>query len=417
MLQNRLMALWQQICRKWECVKTAWSEDSGMYAHRRLARMTRMLKKRLEETYEFRHNVLDGTTECRCIGQKDAGFQAVDRRMLNRIMEEMRLKGVAPVKSDVQMMVLSEEVPAYHPFRAYLSALPEWDGQDRVTELLARVSGDAFWLSTARKWMRAMVSQWGGLPRTHANVLTPVLISRRQGMGKSTFARMLLPECLRMYYLDSLSLNAAFRPEEKLARMGLVNLDEFDRLGERQQALLKNLLQLMDIPLYRGKELGWVHAPRLASCIATTNSLQFLTDGTGSRRFLCVEVERPIPQTPINYEQLYAQLWKEACAGLPDYLTPREEGELQHRNLIYYRSSPLEELLRTYYRLPSPEEEGIWLTAMEIFRQLHAENPASLRGSTPRQVSLCLGNLGFRMVHRNIGNCWLVQRRAKEGSL
>ena len=75
---------------------------------------------------------------------------------------------------------------------------------------------------------------------------------------------------------------------------GLINLDEFDKVKESQQATLKNLLQMVNIPVFRGKRLGWVNEPRLASFIATTNSYQVLTDPTGSRRFLCVEVVKPI---------------------------------------------------------------------------------------------------------------------------
>ena len=48
--------------------------------------------------------------------------------------------------------------------------------------------------------------------------------------------------------------------------------------------------------------------PRIASFIATSNSHELLSDPSGSCRFLCVEVERPIDSTGIDHAQTYAQL-------------------------------------------------------------------------------------------------------------
>lgn len=82
------------------------------------------------------------------------------------------------------MMILSDKVQSYNPFHLYMDELPGWDGVDRVTSLLLRVSAEEMWLKGGRCWLRAMVSQWMGCERSHANVLTPVLISAVQGYGK-----------------------------------------------------------------------------------------------------------------------------------------------------------------------------------------------------------------------------------------
>ena len=218
--------------------------------------------------------------------------------------------------------------------------LPEWDGTDRVTPLLSRVSNDSLWMRGGRYWLRALTAQWLGLNRTHANTLVPVLVSSEQGLGKSTFCRSLLPDSLRAYYLDNLNLSPSSSPEKKLVKVGLINLDEFDKISEKRQPDLKNLLQMMSVPVYRGKRLGYVTEPRLASFIATTNSRQILSDPTGSRRFLCVEVTDKIPNAAIEHKQLYAQLKQEGLDGDCDYLNKEEEKEVQRRNKAYYRHSP-----------------------------------------------------------------------------
>ena len=256
--------------------------------------------------------------------------------------------------------------------------------------------------------MRAMTTQWMGLEREHANALVPVLVSSQQGLGKSTFCRQILPESLRAYYLDNLNLAPGASPEKKLVKVGLINLDEFDKIGEKRQPDLKNLLQMMSVPVYQGKRLGYVTEPRLASFIATTNSRQILSDPTGSRRFLCVEVTRMISEEPIAHKQLYAQLKQEVLNGERDYLNKDEEKAVQRRNKAYYRQSPLEDVFHACYRHPETDEEGQWFTSAEMFRQMNKRNASALRGVTAKQLSYRLTAMGFKPRHTDHGNVYHV---------
>ena len=343
---------------------------------------TRKLQRFLNERFDFRHNQLTGVTEYR---PKDGStsFRPIDEREMNGMIVDARLKGIVCWNSMIPTLVLSNKVESYNPFHLYMEELPEWDGIDRVTPLLQRVSDDALWLKGSRCWMRAMTAQWMGIPREHANALVPVLVSSEQGLGKSTFCRSLLPDSLRAYYLDNLNLSPGASPEKKLVKVGLINLDEFDKISEKRQPDLKNLLQMMSVPVYRGKRLGYVTEPRLASFIATTNSRQILSDPTGSRRFLCVEVTHMISEEVIEHKQLYAQLKQEVLDGERDYLNKEEEKEVQRRNKAYYRQSLLEDVFHAYYRHPKVDEEGQWFTAADMFRTLNKKNPAALRGSPP----------------------------------
>ena len=285
---------------------------------------TQKLQCFLHERFEFRYNRLTGVTEYRSKGIADATFSPVDERKMNGMIVDARLKGIVCWNSMVPTLVLSDKVEDYHPFHLYMDELPLWDGIDRVSPLLRRVSDDALWLSGGRYWLRALTAQWMGLERTHAKTLVPVLVSSEQGLGKSSFCRSLLPDSLRAYYLDNLNLSPGSSPEKKLVKTGIINLDEFDKISEKRQPDLKNLLQMMSVPVYRGKRLGYVTEPRLASFIATTNSRQILSDPTGSRRFLCVEVTDMISEDPIEHKQLYAQLKQEVLNGERDYLNKEE---------------------------------------------------------------------------------------------
>ena len=138
--------------------------------------------------------------------------------------------------------------------------------------------------------------------------MAPVLVSGRQGLGKSTFCRNLLPPELSAYYTDSVDVTNTARMEQLLVEMGLINLDEFDRIPVRRHPALKNVMQLTDLHVRKAYRRDTLRLPRIASFIATSNSHELLSDPSGSRRFLCVEVERPIDSTDIEHAQIYAQL-------------------------------------------------------------------------------------------------------------
>ena len=321
---------------------------------------------------------------------------------------DARLAGIPCWNSMIPTLVLSNKVESYNPFHLYLSELPEWDGTDRVTPLLKQVSDDAMWLKGGRYWLRAMTAQWMGTERTHANSLMPILISNEQGLGKSTFCRQLLPDSLRAYYLDNLNLSPGTSPEKKLVSKGLINMDEFDKIGEKRQPDLKNLLQMLSVPIYRSKRLGYVTEPRLASFIGTTNSRQILCDVTGSRRFLCVEVKKYITDTPLEHKQIYAQLKQELANGERDYLNKEEEKELQYRNKKFYRQSLLEDVFFACFRKPANDEEGRWFTAAQMFQVMVKRNPSALRGISAKQLSHRLSGMGLKYKHTNHGNYYQV---------
>ena len=140
----------------------------------------------------------------------------------------------------------SDRLPDYHPFRDYFDRLPPWDGKDRLDALAQRVSNHALWVRGFRRWMVTVAAQWMGMGDNHANNMAPVLVSGRQGLGKSTFCRNLLPPELS-YYTDSVDVANTARMEQLLVGMEIINLDEFDRIPVRRHPALKNVMQLTDL--------------------------------------------------------------------------------------------------------------------------------------------------------------------------
>ena len=399
---------WKSILEWWGKMLQREEKKQVVNNEEKPVQSTKRLKNFLNNRFDFRYNRLTGVTEYREKEAVGKPFRPIDEREMNGMIVDARLEGIACWNSMVPTLVLSNKVESFNPFHLYMSELPDWDGKDRVTPLLRRVSDDEMWLRGGRYWLRAMAAQWMGKERCHANSLMPILVSSEQGLGKSTYCRQLLPDSLRGYYLDNLNLSPGTSPEKKLVTKGLINLDEFDKVNEKRQPDLKNLLQMLSVSVYRGKRLGYVTEPRLASFIGTTNSRQILCDVTGSRRFLCVEVKRYISDEALEHKQLYAQLKHELAEGERDYLTKEEEGELQRRNKKYYRQSLLEDVFFSCFRAPEKEGEGRWFTATQMFQVMTRRNSAALRGLSAKQLSHRLSGLGLKYKHTNHGNYYLV---------
>ena len=360
----------------------------------------------LFDKYHFRFNVLTEQTEY--APKDETAYQVVDQRTLNTFCIDARSQGINCWDKDVSRLILSQKIKDFHPFLDYMSKLPEWDGTDRVTELAQRVSDKPLWVKGFHRWILAMTAQWMNLDAQCANAVAPLLISTEQGRCKSTFCSILLPEELQRFYIDKFDITSVSGCEQKLSLFGLINMDEFDRYGIRTMATLKNLMQLKKLTFRKSHRSYYSQLPRIASFIGTSNQKELLTDTTGSRRFLCVEVKEKIDCTPPDYAQLYAQLKAELLAGERYWFTSEEEKEIQANNRPFYKALPEQEVFFKCFRLPEEGEKGIQLSATEIFCRIQKRFPAALRGGNVRAMGRILTAMGIPRMHTREGSMYQV---------
>ena len=375
--------------------------------------LTRNVKEFLTTCYDFRYNLLTDETEFRHAGQRAAPFIPIGKRELNALCIEAHDEGIPCWDKDLSRYVYSSYIPSYHPFHLYMEELPAWDGHDRLTALAQRVSCRPLWVQGFHTWMLGLASQWMNLSGLHANSVAPILVSREQGRRKSTFCRSLMPDVLMRYYTDNLKLTSQGQAERLLAEMGLLNMDEFDKYAETKMPLLKNLMQMSTLNIRKAYQQSFRQLPRVASFIGTSNRFDLITDPTGSRRFLCVEVKHNIDCTHIEHDQIFAQLKAELSAGRRNWFTKKEEEELQRHNEKFYRISLVEEVLVSRFRTPLPHEKSLDLTAADIFSELQTVNPAAMRGSNPMRFGQILIRAGLKRKHTEYGNVYEVVKREK----
>ena len=188
-------------------------------------------------------------------------------------------------------------------------------------------------------------------------------------------------------------------------------MDEFDKYSESKMPLLKNLMQMSDLNIRKTCQRNFRQLPRVASFIGTSNRFDLLTDPTGSRRFLCVEVKRMIDCENIEHDQIYAQLKAELLAGRRGWFTKEEEQVLQAQNAAFYRINFAEDVFHDNFRAVQPGEKSLNLTAAQIFGELQQKNPAAMRGVNPMHFGQVLMKAGVMRRHTEYGNVYLVVRR------
>ena len=377
----------------------------------------------LTSRYRFRFNVLTEETEVADVANitniennlPDAHlrYTKVDERWMNSLSLEAIETGIDCWDRDIQRFVRSRRISEYHPFTAYFEQLPEWDGTDRVSALARRVSDDPVWVNGFHRWMLGLSAQWMQLnpDNNRANSVAPLLVSSRQGLGKSTFCRLLMPDRLKSYYTESYDLSSPASAEAKLAAYGLINLDEFDKLGASKMPLLKNLMQASALNIRKAYKHSASSLPRIASFIGTSNREDLLVDRTGSRRFLCVSLKHAIDcTTSVEHKQLYAQLKTELLSGERSWFNKEEEQTIQQHNALFYKHVPEEEVFRLCFRFATEEDnpqEVLSLSATQLFERMKAAHPSIMRGMTAYSLSRILPQLGER-VHTTKGNVYRV---------
>ena len=90
------------------------------------------------------------------------------------------------------------------------------------------------------------------------------------------------------------------------------------------------------------------------------------------------------------------------------WFTTEEERAIQKHNKLFYRQLPEQEVFFKCFRLPKEGEEGVRLSAMEIYCKLQKNFPAALRGSNPNSFAKLLMGLGVERVHTRYGNQYRV---------
>ena len=299
-----------------------------------------------------------------------------------------------------------------------MKGLPKWDGQNHIAKVFGRIRGiTSEQLNYLTIWLRSTVAHWKQMDMLHGNECVPTFIGA-QGCGKTTFVRRLLPKQLREYYLDHLNLSNKFDKEMALTNNLLVNLDELDAISSKQHAKLKQTLSVSKVngrPIFgRTQE----DRPRFASFVATTNNPHPLTDPTGSRRYICIQIPEGHlinNEGEIDYGQLYAQVVYELEEQKASYWFSNDEvARIQQLNQEFMEKKDLSEMFEACFRLPVEGENVKTMSCDEIIGIMQKDYPTLVK-TIGNKVKLgkAITALGYKQKnHSHVAYYEVVPRKA-----
>lgn len=370
----------------------------------------------LESRYDFRYNTVMKFVEYMPKEKGWYGFQPVDPRVQKRMTLEVQLADIRVSIKDVRNFLESDYIKNYNPIDEYLfQCYDKWDGKDHIRALARTVpTANPHWADWFYTWFLGMVDQWRGYShRQYGNSVAPLLISK-QGYNKSTFCRRLLPPELQWGYSDNLILSEKRQVYQAMAQFMVINLDEFNQISPQvQQGFLKNLIQLPTLKYKPPYGSHVMEFPRLASFIATSNMKDILSDPSGNRRFIGVELTGPIDvSVRPNYQQLFAQALSALRNGEKSYFDAQQVKLIMKSNSQFEIIQPIDQYFLLYFELVEDEKEGEYLTAAEIFDYLKKQIGSSLKVNSLMGFGRKLANMS-ELKHKRFadGMKYLVKKK------
>ena len=357
------------------------------------------LENFLNNRYNFRYNKVLGKLEFKTL--KAYKYKPMTDFTENSILREILKAKVKCSINSLRNLLHSDYCEMYDPFEDYFNNLPENTDETDYIEMLAdtiTTTKQDLWRVCFKKWFVAMVACV--LDEKHVNQ-TVIVFSGKQGLGKTTWIEKLMPKTLKEYIFSG-----TINPSNKdtlihLAECMLINLDELENLNRTEIGSLKELITKTHIRMRKAYGHNNENMPRRASFAGSVNTAQFLNDTTGSRRFLCFEVEHIAYQHNIDINLCYAQAYKLYQAGFRHWFNQEEIKEINANNEQYQLRSPEEELLLTWFESATKETAKYFLNTTQILQMITNRASININDASVAKLGKALRKHNYTRVAKN----------------
>ena len=337
--------------------------------------------------------------------QENDSWRDINDRDINTLMQQCAIEccfDISPVIFRANLF--SNCVKQVHPVREYIKSLTEWNKEtDYIAQVAAMVhvnSDRQQWTESFRKWFVGVVACWMDAQIANHTILT---IIGEQGIYKTTFLDCLLPPVLQRYGCK-MTINDRIDRDDRIttSEYALVNIDELDRMRDRELNALKSLSGTPNINDRQPYGIVKEQRERMASFVATGNNDKFLTDETGNRRFLpfyAISIDSPY-EHPLPYEGMYAQAYYLWLHGFKYWFDETDIQALSEHVNRFKVMSPEEELLTVYFKPCKKGDEGAKaLRVAEIASRLNRWSNIPYPIDT-RKLGILLNRHGFVQIRK-----------------
>ncbi len=336
------------------------------------------MRDALNNWAEWRFNTWRNRPEMRESGQ---AWRPVQDRDLDTLYCRLKESGIPVRSQDVKALIFSRDFSAdYDAVKTWFDSLKEWNPDTDPDYLKDFYIGhlefgdpenEGFYETMLKRWHVGMVELMLG--STHENPIM-VILKGQQHIGKSFFARHILPPELREYLMEV----GPAEPINKdliisLAETPLILFDEISFGSDQKNDAFKFIVTSSRSNLRDAYHRFRESRERRASLIATTNEDKFLRDSEGSRRFLSIDLKDTVDldQFPLPYEGAYAQALYLLHHGFQAKPTHDESLLITDHNQAYMEPNDCEEAILTFLKQPDGTVTPTALSAGDIMHELN----------------------------------------------
>lgn len=316
----------------------------------------------LNGKYKIRFNVIALELEI-CLKDSASEWSSLN---VNSLLIELAQSGIEITMNKLEILVKSHLITSYNPIQEYFENHREWDRKDHIRHLCSfvKTTDDEAFHYHFEKWLTRTVIC--ALEKEKVNKQCFVLCNTLQNSGKTSFWRFVVPPSLFRYYSENISVDKDGMTA--ICKTFLTNADELSILSKTDVNVLKSFISKSSanirLPYARKAELLF----RTCSFCASTNRTDFLTDETGSVRWLIFEV--------LSIDFAYSQeididkVWKQAYYNAYERknynpeLTAEDIVENEKRNEKYAQLSMEQEIISAHFEKSENLED--FLTATDI---------------------------------------------------
>ncbi|REC55081.1 virulence-associated E family protein [Chryseobacterium piscium] len=316
----------------------------------------------INKKYDIRFNIIALELEIKLKTSKSE-WQDIN---MNSLLIELVQSGNNINMNKLETLVKSDYILKYNPFWEYFSSLPSWDGIDHISHLcsLIRTTEDNLFAYHFEKWITRSVKC--ALEEGKVNKQCLVLYNTIQNSGKSTFLQFLIPNSMKKYYTEDISVDKDGLIA--LCKSLIVNIEEMSIMSKTDINILKAFISKNSVnarlPYARKTEL----MSRTCSFVGSTNKIDLLSDESGSVRWLIFEVLHINFKysSEINIDNVWAQAYFNAYErkNYNPELTSSDIIENEKRNEKYSIISMEQEIISAYFEKSTDSEH--FLTATDI---------------------------------------------------
>ena len=383
--------------------------------HSRQTSKNKEIESYFSTHYDFRFNTVLGRTEFS--PQYANVYSKVSRYDINTFRRELDSeKGIITSADNLYSIIESSFSPRINPIQEYFKTLPTVDASEVLYKIeinqcaianlasCVTVRNSEKWLPYLTKWLVAVVAN--AMDNRECRNHTCLVLTGEQGKFKTTFLDLLCPPALKGY-----SYTGKIYPQEKdtLTYIGqnlIVNIDDqLKALNKRDENELKNLITCPMVKYRMPYDKYVEEYPHLASFVASVNGNDFLTDPTGSRRFLpfevlAIDIERA---KGISMDAVYTEAKALLNAGFRYWFNDEEITELYKESEDFQvQTAEMELLLRCFEKPTEDNPHCAYMTTTEILAYLgiYTHQPLTLK-----RMGEALKRAGFEKVSKRREGC------------